>query len=223
MERINKYLYVIIAIAVVFIAIGTQRTGASVNWPAVGQMLLQCGSAAGIVSAVIWAFDRWLWTWPILNCIFLQPRLYGTWHARLRFFDDGKLQSEAQGYLVVRQTYLYCSMRLLTETSQSRLRIGELVDHPDGTYSFGCIYQATPHAQVRWTNRTSFQIHRGAMLLSVQTAAGNWWSRLRTGLVADRLVGEFWTDCGDLGTIDITDCRPIQVESYESAHAVFQD
>ncbi len=221
MLRLDKHLAYIVAITVIVTGIESQRNGWTVDWAAAVGIILRCGTAAGVVAFIVWLFDQWLWTLPLIGTAFGRPRLGGTWKARLDFYDGAAHTSSCEAYMVVRQTYLNCSMRLLTETSQSRLRIGELIEHGDRTYSFGCIYHATPHASLRWMSPPNYRIHRGAMLLSVQTAAETWKERLWVGPRAERLVGEFWTDSGQLGTIEMLDCRPIRAESYEAAKAYF--
>jgi hypothetical protein len=144
------------------------------------------------VFLAVCSFDLWLWRLPLLpRWVVDRPILAGTWKAELtvvwREKDGQERTNKFQGHMVVYQTYSAISMKLLTDTSSSRLVASEMTAEKDQSYTFGAVYQATPTPEVRSSHGR--MIHFGGMLLECQ------------GRCPDRLRGHFWTDEFSRGTL----------------------
>jgi hypothetical protein len=148
----------------------------------------------GVFLAIL-LFDLWLWRLPWLpRWVVDRPLLNGTWKVELEVSwkdKDGQAHKKTlDGHMVVYQTYSTVSMRLLTDSSHSRLIASELTPDRDRSYTFGAVYQATPTPEARDTPER--KIHYGGMLLVCH------------GRNPDLLQGHFWTDEFSRGTLRLT-------------------
>ena len=166
------------------------------------------------VFLAVCAFDLWLWRLPFLpRSVVDRPLLAGTWRVELtavwREKDGQEKTNNLRGHMVVYQTYSTISMKLLTDTSSSRLVASEMTSEKDQSYTFGAVYQATPSPEVRGSNGRA--IHFGGMLLECQ------------GRCPDRLRGHFWTDEFSRGTLVLYPrWTGRHFGSWESAQAAYE-
>ena len=167
------------------------------------------------VFLAVCAFDLRLWRVPFLpRWVVDRPILTGTWKAELsvvwRQKDGQEKTNTLQGHMVVYQTFSTISMKLLTDTSSSRLVASEMTAEKDRSYTFGAVYQATPSPEVRSSHGRT--IHFGGMLLECQ------------GRSPDRLRGHFWTDEFSRGTLVLYPRWTTRhFGSYESAQAAYAE
>ncbi|HEV3262824.1 MAG TPA: hypothetical protein VG013_38675, partial [Gemmataceae bacterium] len=148
----------------------------------------------GVFMALL-LFDLWLWRLRLVpRWMADRPVLDGTWRAELtvvwRDKDGSERDTAFDGHMVVYQRYSTVSMRLMTDTSYSRLIASELTAEKDQSYTFGAVYQATPSLEAR--RMQDRRIHYGGMILVCQ------------GRLPDMLHGHFWTDEFSRGTIRLT-------------------
>lgn len=165
------------------------------------------------VFLAVCAFDLWLWRVPFLpRWVVDRPILTGTWKTELtvvwREKDGREGTNTFQGHMIVYQTYSAISMKLLTDTSSSRLVASEMTAEKDQSYTFGAVYQATPTPEARGSHGRP--IHFGGMLLECQ------------GRCPDRLRGHFWTDEFSRGTLVLYPRWTARhFGSYEAAQAAY--
>jgi SMODS-associating 2TM, beta-strand rich effector domain len=153
------------------------------------------------------AFELWLWKLPFLHGWFVRrPVIDGTWRAELRSnWKDagGGTIPPIQGYMIVRQTLLNLSLRLLTAESRSVLVGTEIVCSADGLYCVSGVYRNEPHYQ----NRGRSPIHYGAVWLQVIEKP------------TQKLEGHYWTDRKTAGELRLTDRRKQKFQDFDSAQA----
>lgn len=152
-------------------------------------------------------FERWLWKLPFLHAWFVKrPVLTGTWRAELR--SNWKDASDTvippvEGYVVIRQTLLNLSLRLLTKESSSLLVGTEIVCSADGLYCVSGIYRNEP----RYQDRSHSEIHFGAVWLQVIDTP------------TQMLQGHYWTDRNTAGEMQLADRQKAKFQDFKSAQA----
>jgi hypothetical protein len=155
------------------------------------------------------AFELWLWKLPLLHGWFVKrPVIEGTWRAQLRSnWKDasGAAIPPIEGYVVIRQTLLNLSMRLMTKESASHLVGTEIVCALDGLYCVSGVYRNEP----RYQDRTHSQIHFGALWLRVIDTP------------TQMLEGHYWTDRNTAGEMHLTEKRREKFQDFESARAFY--
>src|SRR5262249_21393615 len=116
-------------------------------------LLRPLSTVTGIVVLLAMAFELWLWKLPFLHgWLVKRPVLTGTWRAELRSnWKDASGGSipPIEGYVVIRQTFLNLSLRLLTKESGSHLVGTEIVCSVDGQYCVSGVYRNEPRYQDR--------------------------------------------------------------------------
>jgi hypothetical protein len=165
-----------------------------------------------VTSAVLllgMAFELWLWKLPLLHGWFVKrPVIEGTWRAQLRSnWKDasGAAIPPIEGYVVIRQTLLNLSLRLMTKESASHLVGTEIVCALDGLYCVSGVYRNEP----RYQDRTHSQIHFGALWLRVIDTP------------TQMLEGHYWTDRNTAGEMQLTEKRREKFQDFESARAFY--
>jgi len=163
-----------------------------------------------VTSAVVLlsiAFELWLWKLPFLHgWLVKRPVIEGTWRAELRSnWKDatGAAISPLEGYVVIRQTFLNLSLRLLTKESSSHLVGTEIVCSADGLYCVSGVYRNEP----RYRDRGHSGIHYGAVWLEVIDKP------------AQMLQGHYWTDRNTAGEMRLTERLTNKFQDFESAKA----
>src|SRR5215472_6964535 len=157
------YAKAIIYTAVVVWAIALLATGQKIS----SDLLRPLSTVTSVVVLLSIAFELWLWKLPFLHgWLVKRPVLTGTWRAELRSnFKDasGAAIPPVEGYVVIRQTFLNLSLRLLTKESSSHLVGTEIVCSVDGQYCVSGVYRNEP----RYQDRGHSEIHYGAVWLQV--------------------------------------------------------
>src|SRR2546428_2538874 len=105
-----------------------------------------------VVAVVGWAafaFDRWLWRFPLLYPWFVkQPNLHGTFPATLGSTwlspEPGRPPDPIEAYFVIRQRYSAISVRMFTKESSSASLTASFGYDSDGGWTFIATYQNTP-------------------------------------------------------------------------------
>ena len=158
------------------------------------------------------AFELWLWKLPILHgWLVKRPVIEGTWRAEVcsNWKDPatGAVIPPVEGYVVIRQSLLNLSLRLLTKESSSRLVGTEIVCSVDGLYCVSGVYENEPRFQVR----SRSEIHYGAVWLQV----------IQTPV--KMLEGHYWTDRNTAGEMRLSDRRKPKFQDFDSAQAFYAE
>ena len=137
-----------------------------------------------------------------------RPVLTGTWRAELRSNwkdSSGAPTRPIEGYVVIRQTLLNLSLRLLTKESSSHLVGTEIVCSVDGQYCVSGVYRNEP----RFQDRSHSQIHFGAVWLQVIDTP------------SQKLQGHYWTDRNTAGEMLLTDRQKPKFQDFNSAQSYY--
>jgi SMODS-associating 2TM, beta-strand rich effector domain len=102
-----------------------------------------------------------------------------------------------EGYVVIRQTFLNLSLRLLTKESSSHL-VTEIVCSVDGLYCVSGVYRNEPRCE----DRSHSPIHYGAVWLQVIDTP------------AQMLEGHYWTDRNTAGEMRLTERQRKEVPGF---------
>jgi hypothetical protein len=200
-----NYVKAIIYAAVAVWAIALLVSGRRLS----SDLLRPLSTVTSLVVFLAMAFELWLWKLPLLHgWLVKRPVLTGTWRAELR--SNWKDASGApirpiEGYVVIRQTFLNLSLRLLTKESSSHLVGTEIVCSVDGQYCVSGVYRNEP----RYQDRSHSQIHFGAVWLQVIDTP------------TQMLQGHYWTDRNTAGEMVLTDRQTPEFQDFQSAKAYF--
>jgi hypothetical protein len=142
-----------------------------------------CGAVVTVLTLVLLAFDKWLWSLRLLHPWFVdRPYLKGTWKGVLEsnYVAPATQQKvpPIEAYLVVRQTFSAIHLRLITLESASESMANNIPKGEDGVYTVASVYRNTPQLAAR--DRSA--IHHGALVVRVE------------GDPVTSLTGEYWTD-----------------------------
>jgi hypothetical protein len=145
------------------------------------------------VTAILTAFDLWLWCrWPC-RWFHSMPYIGGIWKAELHssYVDPntGARSDPVTGTAIIAQTFSSISIRLKTDSARSFLIAERLVGHSDGAYDVIGVYQSDPEIHLRGSVS---EIHYGAFRYHI---AGN---------PPTELKGHYWTDRNTSGSIRLT-------------------
>ena len=196
---VKAILYVTVAVWAIALLVSGQNLSSALLRP------LSTVSSAVVLLSI--AFELWLWKLPFLQGWFVKrPVIEGTWRAELRsnWKDaDGAQIPPIQGYVVIRQTLLSLSLRLLTKESSSHLVGTEIVCSADSLYCVSGVYRNEP----RYQDRSHSTIHYGAVWLQVIETP------------AQILEGHYWTDRNTAGEMRLTDRLKTKFQDFNSAQA----
>ena len=196
-----KYVKAIIYSAVAVWAIVLLINGQKLS----SDLLRPLSTVTSIVVLLAIAFELWLWKLPILHgWLVKRPVIEGTWRAELRSNwkdPSGTTIPTVLGYMVIRQTFLSLSLRLLTEESSSHLVGTEIVCTADGLFCVSGVYRNEP----RYKERNHSPIHYGAVWLQV------------IEMPMQMLEGHYWTDRNTAGELRLTDRQNKKFQDFESA------
>lgn len=147
-------------------------------------------TAVTVSTALFNLWDFWLWRLPWPQKIPSVPRsVRGTWRGMLTslWVDPATNTSPPPKtvYLVIRQTFYFVSVKLLTNESKSTSALAQ-VSEVDGSYVLTYLYLNKP--ALRFGHRSP--IHHGSTVLDV------------SGNPARRLKGQYWTDRDSKGELD---------------------
>jgi hypothetical protein len=153
------------------------------------------------------AFELWLWKLPLLHgWLVKRPVIEGTWRAEVRSDwkdSTGNAIPPVHGYMVIRQSLLNLSLRLLTAESSSHLVGTEIVCTVDGLFCVSGVYRNEP----RYRERSHSPIHYGAVWLQVIDTPTH------------MLEGHYWTDRSTAGELRLTDRQKEKFQGFQSAQA----
>jgi len=199
------YVKAIIYTAVAVWAIALLVTGQKLS----SDLLRPLSAVTSIVVLLAMAFELWLWKLPFLHgWAVKRPVLTGTWRVELRSnWKDasGSAIPPVEGYVVIRQTLLNLSLRLMTKESSSHLVGTEIVCSADGLYCVSGVYRNEP----RYQDRSHSQIHFGAVWLQVIDTP------------TQMLQGHYWTDRNTAGEMLLTDRQKPKFQDFKSAQAYY--
>jgi hypothetical protein len=200
-KYVKAIIYATVAIWAIVLLASSQQL--SLGW------LHPLSMVTSAVLLLCMAFELWLWKLPLLHGWFVKrPVIEGTWRAELRSNwkdSSGATIPPIEGYVVIRQTLLNLSMRLMTKESASHLVGTEIVCAADGLYCVSGVYRNEP----RYQDRTHSQIHFGAVWLRVIDSP------------AQMLEGHYWTDRNTAGEMHLTERRSEKFQDFESARAFY--
>ena len=203
-SRLHLSTIVIIVIAIWALMLVVDGVAVSISW------LQPFSTVTGIVLLFLLAFDRWLWRIQLLHGWFVKrPILSGLWKIELQSEWNatltGNRPTAIEAYLVVRQTYSYLSIRLLTNESSSKTLVAEIVEALDGTFRVYAVYRNEP----RPVFRNESPIHYGALLIDVENNPR-------------RLAGNYWTDRNSRGQFTASGHLNKVCSSYQEAKTRFE-
>lgn len=199
---VKAIVYTAVAVwAIVLLVTGQQLTS---------DLLRPLSTVTSVVVLLSIAFELWLWKLPFLHgWLVKRPVIEGTWRAELRSnWKDpasGAVIPPVEGYVVIRQSLLNLSLRLLTKESSSHLVGTEIVCSVDGLYCVSGVYRNEP----RFQDRSHSQIHYGAVWLQVVDTP------------MQMLEGHYWTDRNTAGEMKLTDRRKPKFQDFKSAQTYY--
>jgi len=155
----------------------------------------------GVAGGLLWLFDRWLWSWPLVRLVVKRPDLRGTWRGQI---EPGLVPSHASrvpipAFVVVTQTATSLHVRQFTAESESITLAAAIMDEADDAQALVGVYRNEPQARLR----DKSPIHFGALRLRV---AGD-----------DELNGDYWTDRNTKGQMALRRISTKKAKSYSAA------
>jgi hypothetical protein len=204
-ERLHLSVLLLVAALVWGVLLLVNGVDVSLGW------LRYFSVTLGVLIVLLAAFDLYLWHLPLLHPWFVRrPDLRGTWRASLRSsWVDPATQSRIPpiaGYMVIRQTFSYISLRLITTESRSEMLGAEILRAEDGTYRVFGVYRSEPRLGLRAVS----PIHYGGLVLQV------------TGLPATRMEGHYWTDRDTAGEIALESRRKRLIDDFVQGERYFR-
>jgi hypothetical protein len=159
------------------------------------------GYAASSVVILLLAFDRWMWSWPLLSRLSGRPILGGTWKTELRTTFQDRQDEIIECYIVIRQTYSTIAVSMLFDRSTSHSRSAEL--SKEGRWVLYYVYRSDKSALEPITNPPS----RGAVELTVAISPQT------------HLEGDYWTDQSTKGHYKTVGHAKNVFDTFEAARA----
>lgn len=195
---------------IIYVAVGVWALALLISGQRPSSTLLRPLSiVTSVVVLLSIAFEVWLWKLPFLHgWLVKRPIIGGTWRADLRSnwkHGEGGVIPPVEGYVVIRQTFLTMSLRLMTKESSSHLVGTEIVCSVDGLYCVSGVYRNEP----RYQERSHSEMHYGAVWLQVIDKP------------AKALEGHYWTDRNTAGEMRLTDRRKEKFQDFQSAQAYY--
>ncbi|WP_348265285.1 hypothetical protein P8935_12230 [Telmatobacter sp. DSM 110680] len=194
---VKAIIYTGVAVWAVILLVGGQQLSSN--------LLRPVSTVTSIVVLLSIAFELWLWKLPFLHgWLVKRPVIDGTWRAELHSNwkdETGASIAPIEGYVVIRQTLLNMSLRLMTKESSSHLVGTEIVCSADGLYCVSGVYRNEP----RYQDRNHSQIHFGAVWLRVVETPKK------------MLEGHYWTDRNTAGEMQLTGRQNQKFQNFKSA------
>jgi hypothetical protein len=194
-------LWVIVGVAALVYFVGLLMLDA----PA-GRVLMQLsGLAVLAASALLYAFDEFLWKLPVVKRFAKRPVLHGTWKGTFEsdyeYPETGEREGPTEAYLVARQTYSSIHLRFITERPPSESLACELRTKRDGRYEIYAVYENRPPLLAQKES----PVHRGGLILEV------------VGDPAHALEGSYWTDRKTQGDLKLDGYSGNVHDDFDSA------
>jgi len=193
-----------LTVLVVFAASTWALILAGHSWVIPASFFTPLSIVVGALSVVLLVFDRVAWRWPGVRAVVRRPDLRGTWQGTLKSDwkkDDGTPVEPIAVFMVIHQTFSEIHPRLLTPESHDMTITATVEREPDGRFAVARLYRNEPKLEVRHRS----PIHRGGLHLLVAGDNG------------DRLQGEYWTDRGTRGSLDLRLVSRRRALDYEAA------
>ncbi len=198
---VKAIIYTAVAIWAVVLLVSGQKLSSD--------LLRPLSTVTSLVVLLSMAFELWFWKLPLLHgWLVKRPVIEGTWRAELRsnWKDPGGTTiPPVEGFVVIRQTFLNLSLRLLTKESRSHLLGTEIVCSVDGLYCVSGVYRNEP----RYEDRSHSPIHYGAVWLQVIDTP------------TPMLEGHYWTDRNTAGEMRLTEGQKKKFQDFQSAQAYY--
>lgn len=196
---VKAIIYTAVAVWAIVLLVSGQKLSSD--------LLRPVSTVTSVVVLLSIAFELWLWKLPFLHhWLVKRPVIHGTWRAEVRSDwknATGSAIPPVEGYVVIRQTFLNLSLRLLTKESSSHLVGTEIVCSVDGLYCVSGVYRNEP----RYQDRGHSEIHYGAVWLQVIDTP------------TQKLEGHYWTDRNTAGEMLLTDRQKKKFQDFKSAQA----
>jgi hypothetical protein len=158
-----------------------------------------------LLTLLPFVFNHWAWRWKRVNWLARRPDLIGTWKGTLKSSytnpNTGEPIPPREVFLIIHQTYESVHLRLLTSESSSTTQAASLGEEPDGRHTIWAVYRNEPKIEVRKRS----PMHHGGMRLHV------------AGQACTRLEGDYWTDRGTYGSLDLRLISKTEVSDYTTA------
>lgn len=200
-KYVKAIVYTAVAVWAVVLLVGGQKLSSD--------LLRPLSTVTSVVVLLSIAFELWLWKLPFLHgWLVKRPVIEGTWRAEIRSnWKDagGAAILLVEGYVVIRQTFLNLSLRLLTKESSSHLVGTEIICSVDGLYCVSGVYRNEP----RYEDRSHSPIHYGAVWLQVIDTP------------TQMLEGHYWTDRNTAGEMRLTERQRKKFQDFQSAQTDF--
>ena len=159
----------------------------------------------GLLSTTLWGFEKWVWRWSWVNRFLKRPNLTGTWCGTLASNyvpkDHVSPVPPINVALVIHQSFTSLDLRLLTTESESESIATDLAPLPAGRYSITGLYRNEPGLSAR----NDSPIHYGGLRLNLQ------------GEDLKRLAGQYWTDRGTQGELELSLVARTEATDYQMA------
>ncbi len=148
------------------------------------QWLIDAFSAVGIYRVLYYAFDHFIWKWPLLRNrgLVTVPNLNGRWEGQLTssYESDGNVHSIS---LVITQQWTKILVRLEAEESHSRSVAASFLTDDPTSPELVYVYENDPMAMAP----KSMQIHSGTarLRLTGSTLCGQYYTGRGRGTIGD--------------------------------------
>lgn len=166
--------------------------------PASRELFAPFSLVVGVAGGLLWIFDRWMWSWPLVRLVVKRPDLRGTWKGKLdpEITAPAGQRSQIPAIVVVTQSATTLHIRQFTAESESITLAAAIIDEADEAQAVVGVYRNEPQARVR--DRSP--IHFGALRLKV---SGD-----------DDLTGDYWTDRNSKGQLALRRVSRTRAKSF---------
>jgi hypothetical protein len=182
----NAQIKIIVFLTVALLIVTLSLQGQSIIKPS----LSAYSWIVTVVTAVILAWNKWLWRIKWLYPLSKMPDVRGTWKAELNSFwkdpQTGQARGKIEAYLVFRQTFSSLDIRLFSIESSSVSLSASVVTDAEGVHTIATTYRNEPGI----AHLTHSPISHGGMLLSI-----------RGEKIVSQIDGKYWTDRLSTGEI----------------------
>ena len=162
----------------------------------------------GLLMGFIFAFNTWIWRWPLIRSLAGRPDLRGTWRGFVRSnakTSNHNVNSEPiEIFVIIRQTFSTIHLRLLSPESQSFSLATTLFEEATEQFALTWIFRNEPRLLVQDRSRA----HLGGGLLRV------------SGETSSSMSGHYWTDRNTSGEIELVFVARAHPSDYATAGKV---
>jgi hypothetical protein len=135
---------IVILAGLLFIAVSYVKEGQPISL----EMLLSSAFVAGILAAIIWVFDRWLWRMPFLHPWFVSfPNINGRWAIRTDISSVGSGKTDTSvGVATIDQRFFSIRASVAWEDGSRSQFLQRVPVAANGSlYSFAAVVQEFPN------------------------------------------------------------------------------